>query len=130
MKARLSLTISIAATMLWSCQFDDVLSTPSNEGVIMVTSSLTKTESASGTSTGSTTNDNFKNNEFIFVWANKTGSTDRRTSAACPCGTPTAGRQNSTATHRKRWDVPPELRQAPTGTPPCPLSRRRTLSSP
>ena len=77
MKARLSLTISIAVTMLWSCQFDDVLSTPSNEGVIMVTSSLTKTESASGPSTGSTTNDNFKNNEIIYVWANKTnGSGD------------------------------------------------------
>lgn len=78
MKARLSLTISIAATMLWSCQFDDVLSTPSNEGVIRVTSSLTKTESASGTSTGSTTNDNFKNDEIIYVWARKTdgGSTD------------------------------------------------------
>lgn len=77
MKARLSLTISIAATMLWSCQFDDVLSTPSNDGVIRVTSSLTKTESASGTSTGSTTNDNFKNGEIIYVWANKTnGSTD------------------------------------------------------
>lgn len=78
MKARLSLTISIAATMLWSCQFDDVLSTPSNEGVIRVTSTLTKTESASGTSTGSpTTNDNFKSNEIIYVWANKTnGSGD------------------------------------------------------
>ena len=78
MKARLSLTISIAATMIWSCQFDDVLSTPSNEGVIRVTSSLTKTESASGPSTGSTTNDNFKNNEIIYVWANKTNgsSTD------------------------------------------------------
>lgn len=77
MKARLSLTISIAATMLWSCQFDDVLSTPSNEGVIMVTSSLTKTESASGPSTGSTTNDNFKKDEIIFVWANETnGSGD------------------------------------------------------
>ena len=79
MKARLSLTISIAATMLWSCQFDDVLSTPSNDGVIRVTSSLTKTESASGTSTGiPTTSDNFKNNEIIYVWARKTdgGSTD------------------------------------------------------
>ena len=78
MKARLSLTISIAATMLWSCQFDDVLSTPSNDGVIRVTSSLTKTESASGPSTGSTTNDNFKNDEIIYVWARKTdgGSTD------------------------------------------------------
>ena len=78
MKARLSLVISIAATMLWSCQFDDVLSTPSNEGMIMVTSTLTKTESASGTSTGSTTNDNFKNGEIIYVWARKTdgGSTD------------------------------------------------------
>lgn len=79
MKARLSLTISIAATMLWSCQFDDVLSTPSNAGVIRVTSSLTKTESASGPSTGSpTTSDNFKNDEIIFVWARKTdgGSTD------------------------------------------------------
>ena len=66
MKARLSLTISIAATMLWSCQFDDVLSTPSNEGVIRVTSTLTKTESASGTTTNSpTTNDNFKNDEII-----------------------------------------------------------------
>ena len=76
MKARLSLTISIAATMLWSCQFDDVLSTPSNEGVIRVTSSLTKTESASGPSTGSTTNDNFKNNEIIYVWADKNGTND------------------------------------------------------
>ena len=76
MKARLSLTISIAATMLWSCQFDDVLSTPSNEGVIRVTSSLTKTESASGPSTGSTTNDNFENGEKIYVWADKTGTTD------------------------------------------------------
>ena len=76
MKARLSLTISIAATMLWSCQFDDVLSTPSNDGVIRVTSSLTKTESASGTSTGSTTNNNFKNGEKIYVWADKTGTTD------------------------------------------------------
>lgn len=76
MKARLSLTISIAATMLWSCQFDDVLSTPSNEGVIRVTSSLTKTESASGPSTGSTTNDNFKDNEIIYVWADKTGDSD------------------------------------------------------
>lgn len=76
MKARLSLTISIAATMLWSCQFDDVLSTPSNEGVIRVTSSLTKTESASGPSTGSTTNDNFKNDEIIYVWADKTGTKD------------------------------------------------------
>ena len=77
MKARLSLVISIAATMLWSCQFDDVLSTPSNEGVIRVTSSLTQTESASGTSTGSTTNNNFKNGDKIYVWANKTnGSTD------------------------------------------------------
>ena len=78
MKARLSLTISIAATMLWSCQFDDVLSTPSDGGVIRVTSSLTKTESASGPSTGSTTtNENFKNNEIIYVWANKTnGSGD------------------------------------------------------
>ena len=76
MKARLSLTISIAATMLWSCQFDDVLSTPSNEGVIRVTSSLTKTESASGTSTGSTTNNNFKNGDKIYVWADKPGTTD------------------------------------------------------
>ena len=77
MKARLSLTISIAATMLWSCQFDDVLSTPSNEGVIRVTSSLTKTESASGTTTNSpTTNDNFKSNEIIYVWADNTGTTD------------------------------------------------------
>ena len=78
MKARLSLTISIAATMLWSCQFDDVLSTPSNEGVIRVTSTLTKTESASGPSTNNpTTNDNFKNDEIIYVWANKTnGSGD------------------------------------------------------
>lgn len=76
MKARLSLTISIAATMLWSCQFDDVLSTPSNEGVIRVTSSLTKTESQGGTNE-STTNDNFKSNEIIYVWANKTnGSGD------------------------------------------------------
>ena len=63
--------------MLWSCQFDDVLSTPSNEGVIRVTSSLTKAESTGGT-TESTTNDNFKNNEIIYVWARKTdgGSTD------------------------------------------------------
>lgn len=78
MKARLFLTISIAATMLWSCQFDDVLSTPSNDGVIRVTSTLTKTESASGTTTNShTTNDNFKKNEIIYVWANKTnGSGD------------------------------------------------------
>ena len=78
MKARLFLVITIAATMLWSCQFDDVLSTPSNDGVIRVTSSLTKTESASGPSTGSTTNDNFKNDEIIYVWARKTdgGSTD------------------------------------------------------
>lgn len=76
MKARLSLVFIIAATMLWSCQFDDVLSTPSNEGVIRVTSSLTKTESASGTSTGSTTNDNFKNGEKIYVWADKTGTKD------------------------------------------------------
>lgn len=76
MKARLSLVISIAATMLWSCQFDDVLSTPSNDGVIRVTSTLTKTESASGPSTGSTTNDNFKNNEIIYVWADKTGQSD------------------------------------------------------
>ena len=77
MKARLSLTISIAATMICSCQFDDVLSTPSDDGVIRVTSTLTKTESASGPSTGSTTNDNFKNDEIIYVWANKTnGSGD------------------------------------------------------
>lgn len=79
MKARLFLTISIAATMLWSCQFDDVLSTPSNDGVIRVTSTLTKTESASGTTTNSsTTNDNFKNDEIIYVWARKTdgSSTD------------------------------------------------------
>ena len=77
MKARLFLTISIAATMLWSCQFDDVLSTPSNDGVIRVTSTLTKTESASGTTTNSsTTNDNFKRNEIIYVWADKTGTTD------------------------------------------------------
>ena len=76
MKARLFLTISIAATMLWSCQFDDVLSTPSNDGVIRVTSTLTKTESASGPSTGSTTNDNFENGEKIYVWADKTGTTD------------------------------------------------------
>ena len=75
MKARLSLTISIAATMLWSCQFDDVLSTPSNEGVIRVTSSLTKAESTGGTNE-STTNDNFKNGEIIYVWADKTGTTD------------------------------------------------------
>ena len=75
MKARLSLTISIAATMLWSCQFDDVLSTPSNEGVIRVTSSLTKAESTGGTNE-STTNDNFKNNEIIYVWADKTGKSD------------------------------------------------------
>ena len=79
MKARLFLVIAIVATMLWSCQFDDVLSTPSNEGVIRVTSTLTKTESASGTTTNSpTTNDNFKNDEIIYVWARKTdgGSTD------------------------------------------------------
>lgn len=75
MKARLSLTISIAATMLWSCQFDDVLSTPSNEGVIRVTSSLTKAESTGGT-TESTTNDNFKDNEIIYVWADKNGTND------------------------------------------------------
>ena len=77
MKARLSLTISIAATMLWSCQFDDVLSTPSDGGVIRVTSSLTKAESTGGTNE-STTNDNFKDNEIIYVWASKTGgsSTD------------------------------------------------------
>ena len=75
MKARLSLTISIAATMLWSCQFDDVLSTPSNEGVIRVTSSLTKAESTGGTNE-STTNDNFKDNEIIYVWADKTGKSD------------------------------------------------------
>lgn len=76
MKARLSLTISIAATMLWSCQFDDVLGTPSDGGVIRVTSSLTKAESTGGTNE-STTNDNFKDNEIIYVWANKTnGSTD------------------------------------------------------
>ena len=62
--------------MLWSCQFDDVLSTPSNDGVIRVTSTLTKTESASGPSTGSTTNDNFENGEKIYVWADKTGTTD------------------------------------------------------
>lgn len=44
----------------------------------MVTSSLTKTESASGPSTGSTTNDNFKNGDKIYVWADKKdgGSTD------------------------------------------------------
>ena len=76
MKARLFLTISIAATMLWSCQFDDVLSTPSNDGVIRVTSTLTKTESASGTTTNSPTNDNFKNDDIIFVWADKPNSTD------------------------------------------------------
>lgn len=76
MKARLSLTISIAATMLWSCQFDDVLSTPSNEGVIRVTSTLTKTESASGNTTNSPTNDNFKNGEIIYVWADKSGTID------------------------------------------------------
>ena len=76
MKARLFLTISIAATMLWSCQFDDVLRTPSNDGVIRVTSTLTKTESASGTTTNSPTNDNFKNREIIYVWADKTNSTD------------------------------------------------------
>ena len=76
MKARLFLVIAIVATMLWSCQFDDVLSTPSNEGVIRVTSTLTKTESASGPSTGSTTNDNFENGEKIYVWADKTGTTD------------------------------------------------------
>lgn len=77
MKARLFLTISIAATMLWSCQFDDVLSTPSDGGVIRVTSSLTKAESTGGTNE-STTNDNFKDNEIIYVWASKTdgGSTD------------------------------------------------------
>ena len=75
MKARLFLVITIAATMLWSCQFDDVLSTPSNEGVIMVTSSLTKAESTGGTNE-STTNDNFKNNEIIYVWADKNGTTD------------------------------------------------------
>ena len=75
MKARLSLVISIAATMLWSCQFDDVLSTPSNEGVIRVTSSLTKAESTGGTNE-STTNDNFKDNEIIYVWADKTGKSD------------------------------------------------------
>lgn len=75
MKARLSLVITIAATMLWSCQFDDVLSTPSNEGVIRVTSSLTKAESTGGTNE-STTNDNFKDNEIIYVWADKTTTTD------------------------------------------------------
>lgn len=75
MKARLSLVITIAATMLWSCQFDDVLNTPSNEGVIMVTSSLTKAEST-GETNESTTNDNFKNNEIIYVWADKTTTTD------------------------------------------------------
>ena len=61
--------------MLWSCQFDDVLSTPSNEGVIRVTSSLTKAESTGGTNE-STTNDNFKDNEIIYVWADKTGKSD------------------------------------------------------
>ena len=77
MKARLFLVITIAATMLWSCQFDDVLSTPSDGGVIRVTSSLTKAESTGGTNE-STTNDNFKNGEIIYVWARKTdgGSTD------------------------------------------------------
>ena len=75
MKARLSLVIAIVATMLWSCQFDDVLSTPSNEGVIRVTSSLTKAESTGGTNE-STTNDNFKDNEIIYVWADKTGKSD------------------------------------------------------
>ena len=77
MKARLSLVFIIAATMLWSCQFDDVLSTPSNEGMIMVTSKLTKTESASATTTNIPTNsDNFKNSEIIYVWADKTVSSD------------------------------------------------------
>ena len=75
MKARLSLTISIAATMLWSCQFDDVLSTPSDGVVIRVTSSLTKAESTGGTNE-STTNDNFKDNEIIYVWADKNGTND------------------------------------------------------
>lgn len=71
MKARLSLVIAIVATMLWSCQFDDVLSTPSDGGVIRVTSSLTKAESTEETNE-STINDNFKNNEIIYVWADKT----------------------------------------------------------
>ena len=75
MKARLSLVITIAATMLWSCQFDDVLSTPSDGGVIRVTSSLTKAESTGGTNE-STTNDNFKSNEIIYVWADKNGTKD------------------------------------------------------
>ena len=75
MKARLSLVITIAATMLWSCQFDDVLSTPSDGGVIRVTSSLTKAESTGGTNE-STNNDNFKDNEIIYVWADKTGDSD------------------------------------------------------
>ena len=59
MKARLFLVIAIVATMLWSCQFDDVLSTPSDGGVIRVTSSLTKAESTGGTNE-STTFFNFK----------------------------------------------------------------------
>lgn len=75
MKARLFLVITIAATMLWSCQFDDVLSTPSDGGVIRVTSSLTKAEST-GETNESTTNDNFKSNEIIYVWADKTGDSD------------------------------------------------------
>ena len=75
MKARLSLVITITATMICSCQFDDVLSTPSDDGVIRVTSSLTKAESQGGTNE-STTNDNFKNNEIIYVWADKTGDSD------------------------------------------------------
>lgn len=75
MKARLSLVITITATMICSCQFDDVLSTPSDDGVIRVTSSLTKAESQGGTNE-STTNDNFKSNEIIYVWADKTGTAD------------------------------------------------------
>ena len=75
MKARLSLVITITATMICSCQFDDVLSTPSDDGVIRVTSSLTKAESQGGTNE-STTNDNFKDNEIIYVWADKTGKSD------------------------------------------------------
>ena len=75
MKARLSLVITITATMICSCQFDDVLSTPSDGGVIRVTSSLTKAESTGGTNE-STTNDNFKDGEIIYVWADKNGTTD------------------------------------------------------
>ena len=76
MKARLFLVIAIAATMICSCQFDDVLSTPSDDGVIRVTSSLTKAESQGGSTAPTSPTDNFKSDEIIYVWADKTSSND------------------------------------------------------